>query len=67
LDEWIVSAMRQLHVELVEVLRKTRAERLEESRDREALAQQAADLAQRLLGLQQALAGFRLELPVAAG
>ncbi|MGE0323347.1 MAG: dynamin family protein [Polyangiaceae bacterium] len=67
LDEWIVSAMRQLHVELVEVLRKTRAERLEESRDREALTQQAADLAARLLGLQQALAGFRLELPVAAG
>ncbi|MEZ4375728.1 MAG: dynamin family protein [Polyangiaceae bacterium] len=67
LDEWIVSAMRQLHVELVEVLRKTRAERLEGSRDREALTQQAADLAARLLGLQQALAGFRLELPVAAG
>lgn len=67
LDEWIVSAMRQLHVELVEVLRVARAERLEESRDRDALQEQAAALAARLLGLQGALAGFRLELPVAAG
>lgn len=63
LDAWVVSALRELHVELVEVLRAARAQREQGEGERGALEAQADAFAARLDAKEAALQAYRLQPP----
>lgn len=63
LDAWVASALRELHVELVEVLRAARAEREHGASERSALEAQADAFATRLDARETALSAYRLPAP----